>query len=176
MRKRAVYASILSSAAVLAVGWQIGTMGTAQTSVVAATTASDPATTPPSTSGSNGATAEAPSDTTTTDTPTTPPDTTTTAPATAATDGTYTGASASTRFGNVQVQITVAGGQLTEVTALQLTDSDGKSVQISNRAAPVLREEALTAQSAAIQTVSGATYTSEAYITSLQSALDQAGL
>jgi uncharacterized protein with FMN-binding domain len=76
----------------------------------------------------------------------------------------------------VQVQITVSGGALTDVTALQLTDHDGKSVQISNRAAPVLRSEVLQAGSANVNTVSGATYTSDAYLTSLQSALDQAGL
>lgn len=90
-------------------------------------------------------------------------------------DGTYTGTAVTTRFGNVQVRITIAGGKLTDVTALQLTDQDGRSVQISAQAAPVLRQEALTAQSAQIDSVSGATYTSEGYIQSLQSALDQAG-
>ena len=89
-------------------------------------------------------------------------------------DGSYTGTSAATQFGNVQVRVTVAGGKITDVTALQLTDRDGRSVEISAQAAPVLRQEALTAQSATIDTVSGATYTSEGYIQSLQSALDQA--
>jgi uncharacterized protein with FMN-binding domain len=89
-------------------------------------------------------------------------------------DGTYTGTTAVTRFGNVQVQVTIAGGKITDVTALQLTDQDGRSVQISAQAAPLLQQEALTAQSATIDTVSGATYTSEGYIQSLQSALDQA--
>lgn len=91
-------------------------------------------------------------------------------------DGTYTGAPTSTRFGAVQVAITVAGGRITDVTALQLTDEDGRSVSISNRAAPILRQEVLAAQSADVQAVSGATYTSEGYLTSLQSAIDQAGL
>lgn len=89
-------------------------------------------------------------------------------------DGTYTGTAAVTRFGNVQVRVTIAGGKITDVTALQLTDHDGRSVQISAEAAPILRQEALTAQSATIDTVSGATYTSEGYVQSLQSALDQA--
>jgi uncharacterized protein with FMN-binding domain len=80
-----------------------------------------------------------------------------------------------TRFGNVQVQVTVAGGTITDLTALQLTDSDGRSVQISNRAAPILRQEVLASQSANVANVSGATYTSQAYLSSLQSALDQAG-
>ena len=76
----------------------------------------------------------------------------------------------------MQVKITVAGGKLTDVTAVQLTNEGGRSVQISNYAAPILRKEALAAQSASISTVGGATYTSDGYRTSLQSALDQAGL
>nr|WP_132050141.1 FMN-binding protein [Curtobacterium sp. PhB136] len=93
-----------------------------------------------------------------------------------AADGTYTGTAVSTRYGDVQVEVIVAGGKLTEVTALQLTDDDPRSSMISAQAAPVLRQEALTAQSAQIDTVSGATYTSDGYIQSLQSALDQAGM
>ena len=90
-------------------------------------------------------------------------------------DGTYTGDVVATRFGDVQVQVQLSGGQITDVTPLHLTDRDGRSVSISNRAAPVLRQEVLTAQSSAVSMVSGATYTSEGYLTSLQSALDQAG-
>jgi uncharacterized protein with FMN-binding domain len=88
--------------------------------------------------------------------------------------GSYTGTAVQTRFGTVQVQVTVKGGVITEVTALQLTDAEQRSVQISNRAAPVLRSEVLEAQSADVQTVSGATVTSDAYLTSLQAALDAA--
>lgn len=93
----------------------------------------------------------------------------------AAVDGTYTGDSVATRFGNVQVKVQVSGGQITDVTAVHLTDHDGRSVAISNRAAPILREKVLQAQSSAVSMVSGATYTSRAYLSSLQSALDQAG-
>lgn len=92
-----------------------------------------------------------------------------------ASDGRYTGDSVATRFGDVQVQITVSGGQISDVTAVHLTDHDSRSVSISNRAAPILREEVLQAQSSSVQMVSGATYTSRAYLDSLQSALDQAG-
>ncbi len=81
-----------------------------------------------------------------------------------------------TRFGPVQVQISVGSGKISEVSALQLTNEDRRSVQISNYAAPVLRSEVLQAQSANVQTVSGATVTSSAYLTSLQSALDAAHL
>ena len=90
--------------------------------------------------------------------------------------GTYPGAVVQTRFGAVQVQITVQSGKITDVTALQLTDAERKSIQISNRAAPLLRAEVLAAQSASVQTISGATVTSDAYLDSLQAALDAANL
>jgi uncharacterized protein with FMN-binding domain len=89
-------------------------------------------------------------------------------------DGTYTGTAEQTQYGDVQVKVTISGGKITDVTALQLTDREQRSVQISAEAAPILRQEAISAQSASIDTVSGATYTSEGYIGSLQSALDQA--
>jgi uncharacterized protein with FMN-binding domain len=89
-------------------------------------------------------------------------------------NGTYSGTSEATRYGNVQVQVTISGGKITDVTALHLTDAEPRSVEISNEAAPILRDEVLKAQSAAVATVSGATYTTEGYLASLQSALDQA--
>jgi uncharacterized protein with FMN-binding domain len=81
----------------------------------------------------------------------------------------------STQFGDVQVEVVVAGGKLTDVVALELP-TGRRSGQISNYAAPTLRQEALQAQSAKIDLVSGATYTSDAYTQSLQAALDQAGV
>ncbi|WP_082698081.1 FMN-binding protein [Arthrobacter sp. EpRS71] len=90
------------------------------------------------------------------------------------TAATYDGASVQTRFGTVQVQVTIQDGKITEVTPLQLTDAERKSAQISSRAAPVLRTEVLQAQSAKVQTIGGATVTSDAYLTSLQAALDAA--
>jgi len=95
-------------------------------------------------------------------------------PSSALKDGTFTGTSQSTRFGDVQVAITVSGGAITEVSTPVLSGNEGRSDQINHRAAPLLRSEALAAQSAQIHSVSGATYTSGAYISSLQSALDQA--
>ena len=92
----------------------------------------------------------------------------------AAISGTYKGSSVSTRFGSVQVQVTIAKGVITEITPLQLTDRDQRSVFISSRAAPVLRSEVLAAQSANVQTIGGATYTCEGYLSSLQAALDSA--
>ena len=88
----------------------------------------------------------------------------------------HSGPVVSTRWGPVQVEITVQGGELTDVAALQLPDGDRRSASISARVEPTLRTQALTAQSASIDGVSGATYTSIAYARSLQAALDDAGL
>jgi uncharacterized protein with FMN-binding domain len=89
---------------------------------------------------------------------------------------TVTGPSASTRWGPVQVQLSVADGVITDVTVVEYPSGNGKDRQINARALPVLVQETLDAQSADIDMVSGATVTSEGYLESLQSALDQAGL
>ena len=96
--------------------------------------------------------------------------------ASSGTSATYTGDSASTRWGPVQVQITVAGGSVTDVSVIDYPSGNGKDQQINARALPVLVQETLDSQSADIDMVSGATVTSEGYLESLQSALDQAGL
>lgn len=90
------------------------------------------------------------------------------------TDGTFTGQVANTRFGPVQVQITVSGGAITDVQVPQYPSESGRDQQINSRALPVLVKETVQAQSAEVDMVSGATYTSTGYRTSLQSALDQA--
>ena len=90
--------------------------------------------------------------------------------------GTVDGAVVDTQYGSVQVRVSVTGKKITDVHALKLTDSSGTSVSISAGAAPVLRQEALAAQSSQIDVVSGATYTSEAYQQSLQAAIDAAHL
>jgi uncharacterized protein with FMN-binding domain len=95
--------------------------------------------------------------------------------ASTAQSGTFTGSVSATRFGNVQVSVTIADGAITDVTPLQLTDRGGRSVAISNQAAPILRSEVISAQSVNVQNVSGATYTTDGYLQSLQSALDAAG-
>ncbi|RIX31046.1 FMN-binding protein [Amnibacterium setariae] len=94
---------------------------------------------------------------------------------TTAKDGTYTGTAETTRFGTTQVEVTISGGRITEVTTVQLNQADPRSLQISEEAAPTLRSEVLAKQTAAVDTVSGATYTTAAYEASLQSALDTAG-
>lgn len=79
-----------------------------------------------------------------------------------------------TDYGDVQVRVSLNGSQLVDVEALKLPNDRQRSVRISNAAGPLLRNEALRAQSANIDLVSGASYTSEGYIESLQGALDQA--
>jgi len=89
---------------------------------------------------------------------------------------TVTGSSADTRWGPVQVQVTVENGTITDVTVVDYPTENGKDRQINARAVPVLVQETLDAQSADIDMVSGATVTSEGYLESLQAALDEAGL
>jgi uncharacterized protein with FMN-binding domain len=86
---------------------------------------------------------------------------------------TFTGPAINYYFGTAQVQVTMASGKITSVVALQLP-SEGQSAWISQQVEPMLRSEVLSAQSAQINLISGATYTSQAYIQSLQGALDQA--
>ena len=74
----------------------------------------------------------------------------------------------------VQVRLTLTNGKITAVSAVQVPDGDPHSAQISDFSIPILRQEVLSAQSASINAVSGATYTSEAYAQSVQAALDAA--
>ncbi|MET9849665.1 FMN-binding protein [Streptomyces ossamyceticus] len=87
---------------------------------------------------------------------------------------TLTGTAVQTDYGPVQVRITVDGGKITQADAVQ-KPSGGRSTQISNDAVPKLNQAAVAAGNADIDAVSGATYTSDGYKKSLQSALDQAG-
>ncbi|MFF7980557.1 FMN-binding protein [Streptomyces sp. NPDC007901] len=89
---------------------------------------------------------------------------------------TVTGDTVQTRWGPVQVRVTIKSGKITDVTAVQYPQDNPRDQEINSYALPQLRSEALAAQSASIDTVSGATYTSQGYQQSLQSALDSAGL
>ncbi|HEY3723596.1 MAG TPA: FMN-binding protein [Acidimicrobiia bacterium] len=89
-------------------------------------------------------------------------------------NGTFTGSAAANRYGNVQVQVVVTNGKITKVEIVQYPDQQGKSVEINNEAIPKLIAETLQAQSASVDNVSGATYTSTSYEHSMQSAIDQA--
>lgn len=88
----------------------------------------------------------------------------------------YTGDAVSTRYGDVQVEVTVKNGKITAAKVLQVPWSNGRDQQINGYAVPVLNKETVAGQSSSIDMVSGATYTSEGYIQSLQSAIDQANL
>lgn len=181
MRIRAAVSAALASAGILLAGWQSGVHVAETGSTAVGTSAGTAGSTAAGASGSSG---------------TQPTESATSSAAggsesSGSTDssgaagamgaaakagGTYAGAVVQTRFGAVQVQITVKAGAITDVAALQLTDDDRKSVQISNRAAPLLRAEVLAAQTADVQTISGATITSDAYLNSLQAAIDAANL
>jgi uncharacterized protein with FMN-binding domain len=117
-----------------------------------ATTTIPPAPPPPNAPGPSSTTTTAPSGNRTVDGPDVPND-----------------------YGDVQVRVTLNGSKIVDVQALQLPSDRSRSVQISHAAGPILRREALQAQSANIDLVSGATYTSESYAESLQGALDKAG-
>ncbi len=92
------------------------------------------------------------------------------------TSKTYAGDTVQTQFGPVQVQITVSGGQITRSEVLQVPWGNGRDQEINSRAVPILNSEAVQSQSAQIDMVSGASFTSNGYMTSLQSAIDQANL
>lgn len=89
---------------------------------------------------------------------------------------TVTGSMVNTQFGPVQVQVTAQDGQVTDVQAVALPHGDGRSAQISQYAGPQLLKQAMAAQSAGIDGVAGASYTSQGFRQSLQSALNQLGL
>lgn len=181
MRTRAIVGGVVSSAAVLVIGWHLGADQVVATTTLPSATAA-PAAGSGSSSGSSSGATTAPSGSSSPSASSTPAAGSSGGASTGASSGkasisgTFDGSTAQTPYGPVQVEIVVASGKITDVKALQLTNEGGRSVEISNYAAPVLRTEALSAQSANIQSVSGATYTSEGYVTSLQSAIDKAGL
>lgn len=89
-------------------------------------------------------------------------------------DGSYTGNVVDAYYGPVQVEAVIRNGQLTDVKFLQYPNSHSASVYINQQAMPYLTQEAIQAQSASVNGVSGATFTSQAFVQSLSSALSQA--
>lgn len=89
-------------------------------------------------------------------------------------DGTFTGVASDTPYGSVQIAVVVSGGKITDVNFLQMPSDQGNSRVVTSFAEPQLKQETLSAQSAHIDFVSGATSTSYGYEDSLQSALDKA--
>ncbi len=103
---------------------------------------------------------------------------TTPAPTSAGTSsgtGSATGDAVDTKYGAAQVRVTISNGKIVTIEPLQLQGNDPRSIQISSSAEPTLQQEALTKQSAGVDAVSGATFTSASYTQSLQSALDKLG-
>jgi uncharacterized protein with FMN-binding domain len=92
----------------------------------------------------------------------------------AAANGVFTGSDVPNRFGDVQVRVVITNGRITDIQALRLPSDRAQSAYISQVAGPMLRTEALNAQSASIDIISGATYTSDSYGQSLETALQQA--
>lgn len=108
--------------------------------------------------------------------PATAPTASATAPAVPATPVTVNGTAVDTPYGPVQVQLTVQAGRIRTATAIAYPDGSGRDRAINSSAIPRLQAETVSAQSARIDAVSGATYTSDGYLKSLQSALDAAHL
>jgi uncharacterized protein with FMN-binding domain len=95
-------------------------------------------------------------------------------PGATAASGSFTGQDVPNRYGDVQVRVSVVNGRITDVKAVQMPSDRAQSAYISQVAGPLLRDEALQVQSAKIDVISGATYTSESYAQSIESALQQA--
>lgn len=89
-------------------------------------------------------------------------------------DGTFTGSVADAFYGNIQVAAVISGGKITDVTFLQYPNDRGRSIEINSQAMPMLRSEAITAQSGNVDIISGATDTSQAFVQSMSDALQQA--
>ena len=90
------------------------------------------------------------------------------------TDGTYVGATEDAYYGSVQVSVTISGGKISDVKFLQYPNTHYTSVIINQQAMPYLKQEAIQSQSSNVQLISGATFTSQAFVQSLQSALNKA--
>ena len=168
MRARAVALAALTSVSIVGIGWHLGSQSIdAAQSLTASNTGATTAATARGAANAAASTGTAAASTGTA--------AASTAAVSSAPSGTFTGSVIHTQFGDMQVSVTIANGTINEVTPLQLTNRGGRSVAISSQAAPILRSEVLSAQSASVHNVSGATYTSEGYLQSLQSALDTAG-
>src|SRR5690349_7853156 len=154
MRRITLWLFSTIAALVLLFSYRTSTSGAVGTAVAATAPAAQP-TTQPSTTPSAGSSSAAKSSTG---------------------SKTYAGSTVSTRWGDVQVTITVANGKITDVRVPVYPSGNGRDQEINAYALPILTQETLQAQSANIDSVSGATVTSDGYLQSLQAALDAAHL
>ena len=184
MSKKSTAAALLASAGVLVAGCAVATANgqTVTSPSVEATSqaATTSATTSATASASSAASASTATSAATTKAATTAATTAATKAATTAAatssykDGTYTGSTSTHQFGSVTVTVTISGGKISAVTANVVDDGDRKSQQINSSAIPTIKARVLAANSASVATVSGATYTTKAFLSSLQSALSKA--
>ena len=159
----------------IAGGAAIGSTGTSTTASASSSPATTKSSQPVATKKATTAATASASATATTSASATPTATkTTTAPAPAAKSGTFTGPSVYVNYGNVQVQIIVVNGVITDAKAIKAPS--GKNDRYTNMAVPILKQQTLAAQSANIKGASGASYTSYGWFKSLQGALADAGL
>jgi uncharacterized protein with FMN-binding domain len=173
MRRIVLWAASTVVVLVLLFGYRTSLEGPVSTTNVVTFSAAGAGSSPtqtPSTSGASGTSGAPP---TTTPRPKTTPETTTTP---RSVSKTVTGSAVMTNYGPVQVQITTSGRKLTNVAVLQYPNTNGRDAEINGHALPILVDETMQAGSAQIDMVSGATYTSQGYLQSLQAALDRAGL
>ena len=161
MSIKAKVAAAIASVGVLGAGWAVGTANGATLSTGDAVT-------------TTGTTTTTTTGTTTSGTTSTTSGTTTSSSSGTYTDGTYTGTTAVHRFGSVTVTVTISGGKITNVSSNVVSDGQQKSNQINSSSIPTIKSRVIAANSASVSTVSGATYTTGAFLTSLQSALSQA--
>ena len=163
MRRIALWLASTVTIVVLLFGYHTSTNKTAATAAPSSSTTSSAASAPSSSSTPSSAPSSS------SPTPSSSPS------PTAGAARTYTGSVAQTRWGPVQVEVTVAGDTITKVNVLQQPNGNPKDVEINDYALPILVQDTLDAQSAEIDMVSGATVTSVGYVQSLQAALDEAG-
>lgn len=164
------HASLTSGTAGAATGGDTSSAGSSTSTEESGSVAST-ATGQPDEGATSSSTTQAPN---ATSLPSSSPSTTTTA-SSGLNSGTFTGQEAETPYGPVQVQVVISDGTISSADAVVYPDGGGRDQQINSYAIPILNSETVAAQSDQIDMVSGATYTSNGYLTSLQSALDQAG-
>jgi uncharacterized protein with FMN-binding domain len=157
----------------IASGTAIGTTETGSSASASSSTSATPSQSATKPVATKKATAGATTQPSATATATTAPAQTTAPVTSTVKDGTYTGPSVNVNYGNVQVKITVSNGKITDAVAVKAPK--GKNDRYTNMAVPVLKTQTLQAQSANIQGVSGASYTSYGWYKSLQGALADAG-
>lgn len=159
MSTKAKVAALAASAGVLAAGWAVGTANGQTVTDTGSATGTTQTTTPATKAATTKATSAG----------------TTAAGSGSYKNGTYTGTTATHRYGAVTVTVTISGGKISDVTAKVVDDGDRRSQNINSQAVPMIKSAVLSADSAKVSTIGGATYTTGAYLTSLQSALSKAG-